>query len=346
MIVLVCNAGAGSGFGHLMRCRALAGAMRDAGGRCVLLGPSASYRNPFDGVLFDEWIAIEEWSSPQKEAERLLSVAARVGAHAAVLDDYRANNDYQRVLHDARFRWLQFDTSIDGPRYPDVLVNPSPGARAEDYFGVMKKRDVLLLLGPQFAILRAEFPPEARDVKAGADLTVMLTFGAGDDRGAGIFVLEELVGKTDEGLSYLVVSGEHNPQNSRLMKWVEEKGDDRVSLLINPRHMSTAYAECDIAIMSGGTSIYEAAACGLPMLLLTVADNQVKQAKAWAEAGAAVYLGGYGEVQGESLRKVVNLLVRDRGGRGAMSTLGRSMVDGLGAARVAQHVLALSGRKV
>lgn len=344
LIVLVCNAGANFGFGHLMRCRALAAALNKAGEQCMILGPHSSYREDADSGLFAEWVAIEEWLSPEHEAARLLAIAARAGAHVAVIDDYRADNDYQKVLHNAEFYWLQFDTSIDGPRYPKVLVNPSPGVRAEDYYEVMADRDTVFLFGPEFAILRSEFPPEFGAPESDDALRVLLTFGAGDDRGAAIFALAKLIETTRCDVSFVLVSGEHNPQNDRLIRWVEEHGDGRVLLLVNPSSIASAYAGCDLAIMSGGTSIYEAAACGIPMLLLTIADNQVRQAKAWADTGAALYVGRYGEVHVEKLADMANALIVSRLRRAEMSRIGRSLVDGLGAARVARSVLQLVHR--
>jgi len=96
--------------------------------------------------------------------------------------------------------------------------------------------------------------------------------------------------------------------------------------------------------MSGGTSIYEAAACGVPMLLLPTADNQVKQSKAWAGSGAAVYLGRFGEVSGTQLLEALSVLVSNSEILDQMSLAGCRLVDGCGAVRVARSVARLSER--
>lgn len=344
MIILVCNAGPEAGFGHLMRARALATALIDLGERCALLGPSLAYSNEGDCGLFDEWMPIEHWTSDEEEARRLLSIAGSIGADSAVVDDYRANNTYQELLYRSDFPWLQFDTSIDGPRFPSILVNPSPGARSEDYQQVMERPDTVFLLGPRFAVLRPEFLGVVRAPRRSAPLRVLLTFGAGDDLGASLFVLGELISGTPLDLHFVVVSGLHNPQNPSLRQFVRERGSDRVSLLVNPPSLSEVYSSADIAIMSGGTSIYEAAACGVPMLLLPTADNQVKQSKAWAGSGAAVYLGRFGEVSGTQLLEALSVLVSNSEILDQMSLAGCRLVDGCGAVRVARSVARLSER--
>ncbi|WP_300339326.1 hypothetical protein [Accumulibacter sp.] len=344
MIILACNAGAQAGFGHLMRTRALATALSHLGERCVLLGPGSTYSRDSDHALFDEWIPIDHWTSDEEEAKRLLSIAGRVGANSAVLDDYRANNAYQEILHRSRFPWLQFDTSIDGPRFPNILVNPSPGARSDDHQRVMARSDTVFLFGPRFAVLRPEFSDVVRVPRETPAIRVLLTFGAGDDFGASAFVLRELVARAAQDLEFVVVSGEHNPQNFILDEWVRERGGNRVSLLINPPLLSAVYSSADIAIMSGGTSIYEVASCGIPMLLLPTVDNQIKQSVAWAESGAALYLGRFGEVSGAQLGETLNFLISNPRLREEMSLAGRQLVDGRGAIRVAKHVVGLGER--
>jgi spore coat polysaccharide biosynthesis predicted glycosyltransferase SpsG len=62
-------------------------------------------------------------------------------------------------------------------------------------------------------------------------------------------------------------------------------------------------ASCDLAIMAGGTTIYEAAYCGLPMILVAIAHNQIYQSKVWGARPEILYLGTNGELTAEKLLK-------------------------------------------
>ena len=106
-------------------------------------------------------------------------------------------------------------------------------------------------------------------------------------------------------------------------------------LHISPTQVAALFSTCDLAVMAGGTSSYEAASCGLPMLLLTIAENQEPQSQAWQDKGAAVYLGRFNEVSGEDLVSHFSNLSRSQKLREQMSQCGQHEVDGKGAEKIA-----------
>jgi RimJ/RimL family protein N-acetyltransferase len=94
-----------------------------------------------------------------------------------------------------------------------------------------------------------------------------------------------------------------------------------------------------VALAAAGTTCLELALFGVPMVLVSVADNQVIGATALAEKGAATYLG---ELPGVAPAAAANALVdlwRDEGRRAAMGAAGRTLVDGGGAPRVVSRML-------
>ena len=90
--------------------------------------------------------------------------------------------------------------------------------------------------------------------------------------------------------------------------------------------------------MAGGTITFEAAACGLPMILIATAENQVGLTQAWHERGIAVKLGRYDDVSAEQLLNTFWRLT-EVARRQQMSNRGRAAVDGKGAERIAKILL-------
>lgn len=338
MIIFRCNASPVVGFGHLMRCRSLAIALKQLGQDSIMVGPLTEYATPGDDHLFRQWIPRPVWSSAKADAEYLVELAQETGSSVAVLDDYRVDQVYQLVLKGVGIRWLQFDRGFKQPLWADIVVNASPAAEAEHYRGVVQNPDARLLLGPKYAILRPEFPPKALTSVRSHVRNVLVTFGGGDDRGAIIFVLSTLLPVTAQSVRFLVMSGKHNPRNAEIQDWIADYGGDRVDLHINPPSVAELMVKCDIAVMAGGTTTYEAACCGLPMILMAIADNQIRQSKGWEKIGVAKYLGSFINQLLDSLPVCFRNLVKPE----ELSTMRRKAyktVDGAGFSRVSHEII-------
>ena len=89
---------------------------------------------------------------------------------------------------------------------------------------------------------------------------------------------------------------------------------------------------CDLAVVSAGQSMLEAAATGTPTLVVVVADNQFEQADQLGRRGAVV-VAGPGELEDR-----VRALAGDPEARAAAAAAARRTVDGRGAQRIAQRV--------
>ena len=333
-VVFRCNAGPEIGFGHLVRCRALAHTLYEKGEHCVMVGPDQSYTKPEDHELFEDWISVPDWPSSTDDAQGLIGIAKARQAKWLVLDDYRVDETYQLAVRAAGLRWLQFDGSASKPLWADIILNASPSARAEeDYSAMVRNPNAQLLLGPAYAILRPEFqdviPREpGRPVKR-----ILVTFGGGDDRGGNQFVLSTLLPITSPDQHVVVISGASNPNNTSIKQWIESYGKDRVSLFVDPDHVASLFASCDLAIMAGGTSVYEALRCGVYPIIFSIVDNQKRHSKAWAEKGCVKYLGDYKDLDKFTLVQATQNLLSN-----TVQFSCEKLIDGNGATRVAGQI--------
>lgn len=339
MILFRCNASPEIGFGHLTRCRALAQALHQKGESCIMVGPDITYTGSDDQSIFNDWVAVNKWNNSKEDAAYLAEFASRMGVRWIVLDDYRIDDTYQLVLREAGLRWLQFDGTAQKPLWADLVLVPNLALSADDYSDVLRNPNTKILSGPNYALLRPEFPPDNLRTTGRSVEKILVTFGGGDDRGAVEFVLSALVTATSAALNFTVVSGTHNPRNLQLSDWIARHGDGRVNLSINPDHIAPLFTSCDLAIMAGGASTYEAACCGLPMILMSIADNQVAHAKAWDRLGAGCYLGTFPGVSENFLIKLFIDILNDHARRQAMAYAGMNYIDGKGAQRIAKVLL-------
>jgi spore coat polysaccharide biosynthesis predicted glycosyltransferase SpsG len=103
------------------------------------------------------------------------------------------------------------------------------------------------------------------------------------------------------------------------------------------------FAACDVAVVAGGLTLYEACAVGAPAVGLAVVPAQQKAIAAFAASGALVDAGSWKEGEaalGRAAEGVASCLM-DRSAADRRARRGRQLVDGRGARRVAARIRAL-----
>lgn len=99
----------------------------------------------------------------------------------------------------------------------------------------------------------------------------------------------------------------------------------------------------DLMIGSGGVTVWEAAFLGTPSMVLC--HNHHELNNAFNDYDFVVNLGLAEQVRKEDIKKSVTNLINNQGLRNDLSKKGRELIDGLGAARVAEVIVGLGGSK-
>ena len=344
-VIFFCDASPIVGFGHLNRCLVLAHELHRSGECCVMVGPSKKYCDSSRRAIFKDWITLGEILEDFYQISRLLIKTAKIyNSYVAVLDDYRIDKAFQKNLKEANMHYLLFDNGKRNDIYADIILNTNPIVSKSDYRNKLTNPKAKLLLGPKYSIIRPEFPPVMSKTKSPIK-TILITFGGGDDRGAILLVLNALLKMRMQNVEFIVVSGQDNPNNNKIKQWIGSHNFANIELKINPSSIAELFALCDLAIMAGGTTVYEVASIGLPMILISIADNQVKHSYDWSQVTESIkYIGGLEDFQEEILIKVFNQLLCEEGEMVRHNIKMRTTVDGLGRSRVASEIIKIKER--
>lgn len=339
MIIIRCNAGAKVGFGHLVRCRVLAIELKKRNIETIIIGPAEHLKTKLDVEIFSHWIARPEWGTAQEEANFHIEIARKFNCKYIILDDYRSEFEHQLLLRQENLVMLQqYDASKPQKFAAHFVINSSPFEKREFYEDSLYSDDIKMLHGPKYAILRSDFTNIERS-KA-KDNKILLTFGGGDDRGAVLQSLKALYDIIPQNYQVEVIVGEHNPRIDSIKIWMEKNNpDQQISLKINPPNISEIFAYCKFAIMGGGTSTFEAAYMGTPMILIPIASNQFDQGLGWQNIGAAIYLGDYNKVNNMALRSSFLSLIDNPNKLEKMADKARKSMDSLGTKRILDVLL-------
>lgn len=324
--------------GHLKRCLTLARELADRDSEVFFLCRAESIDvSEHMPPMVREW-ELMQWSlGPEEDAREVARIYITKQIDAAIIDHYRADEEYQKILYRSNIQWLQFDGTARYPIWADWILNMSPGVYESLYVDLIKK-NAILLLGPGYALLRKEFDNKQLLRKRDHVRRILLTFGGGDDRGAAIHCLHALKA-IDKDIERVVLMNNTNPQRDKILKWCKE-GHDNTKAVIDAEETATHMASADLGITAGGMTVFEMAALGIPLLILQIADNQVPITKAWQQRGYGVDLGPFDHLKQEDVLKETISLMENARRRDTMSETGRSLVDGHGTRRVAEALLA------
>jgi spore coat polysaccharide biosynthesis predicted glycosyltransferase SpsG len=268
-------------------------------------------------------------------ANQLMALAEKWDAIGLILDDPRLGEVYQQTLFKAGLKWLQFDGTAKKPLWANWVLNALPSANASEYAKVLRNPEASLLLGPSYAVLRHEFEAVHGAVKNEHPLNILVTFGGGDDRGAMAWCFKALLPLLGEHTHLKIISGQANPRNASNMGLIPHSHRAWVDYAIQPAAPWEIMATCHMAVMASGTTAHEANCCQLPMVLVSLVENQHAPGLAWQQAGQAQYVGPWESVSESALQNSVAQCMQ---AIRTTSPKAQALVDGQGANRVAQAI--------
>jgi UDP-2,4-diacetamido-2,4,6-trideoxy-beta-L-altropyranose hydrolase len=332
MIGIRVDGNARIGSGHVTRCLAVARQLRARGSEPLFFSVREDERITRAGFGCAALGGVYDDLSAE---DPLPALRAR-GVTTLLVDSYFADAAYFERLAGVR-RAAMFD--MGDPALPcELLVDYN--VNWEDFHFTRTGR---LLPGPSYAPLRGEFCglPDSRTF--GRVRSVLLTAGGADPAASTGRILEALRrGPALAGVEIHVVIGGLNPQGIHLREAAARQ--EGVAVYEDVSNMAELMMSADIAVSAGGTTLYEICACGLPCVTYSAAGNQDVMVGEMQRRGAMLSAGILRTDEARCLQAIVRLVREMRGDaalREALSHRARSLVDGRGAARIAQALMEL-----
>ena len=347
-----CDGSVSIGMGHVMRCRALASALRERGHQiCFVMRDLPGHASLVVQEADFEVIALpyfeESTDLTKHDLQSTQEVIRRKGADWVLVDHYGATPDYLRALREGGVRVAVIDDladrDLDGAGW---ILNQNLGAQGLAY---RAGSDCIRLLGPAYALLGPEFAVVRQSLSrafSAQDQRVFVTLGGGDTTQLCSEVLLAL-NRVVRPLSVYCILGGSARLPACLTEIVQTLRHE-VRIFRNVTNMADLLAWADVSLNAGGATCWEACCLGLPMVVATVSPDQVLNASGLTQYGCAESLGAWA-VNGNSrdlrdlrdprdlrdLAGLVEALLGEPERRAQMSTKARSLVDGLGAQRAA-----------
>lgn len=341
LLVLRADADGHIGSGHVMRCLALAQEWRRHDGEVIVLGRVNSEQ--LRQRLVAEGCRHVSLPAVHPQPEDLQTLVSWLNEKAGqpgwlVLDGYHFDAGYQQAIRATGWMLLVVDDYAHLPVYhADILLNPNAHACDLTY---NTDSATLRLLGTRYTPLRQEFllPAEQSPSTAPHAPRILVTMGGADPDNVTSLAIDALMAMGRQDLEVKIVIGTLNPHRQGLLDQLAS-ARFHVEPLDLVANMAPLMRWADITVSAAGSTCWEMAALGVPMVLTVLADNQTLVASSLADLGAAVNLGWFHDWQPKQAADVITSVLANRDLRLAMKANGQKLVDGLGSERIIAQML-------
>lgn len=320
------------GGGHIMRCLALAGVLRERG--CDIAFAAARGSADSAPALARSGFELLDASQP---ADVPVPAGWDGRADAIFVDLYTSEKADETRMRDRASVIAVIEDLPERLHDCDLLVAALPGGQASSYSGRVPK-GCRILAGAGYALLRPEFAqwrPHALEhhLQEREISRVLVSMGLTDVGGcSGAIARIALTALPRARID--VVLGPH--ASSRPALTALAQAEPRLNVLVDVDNMAQRMSEADLAIGAGGGTSLERCALGLPSIAVILADNQRETTQILQAEGALVAIDALDRVDRELAARIGEL---SAAARVSMAEKAAAACDGQGAQRVADALL-------
>ncbi|MEK9532811.1 MAG: UDP-2,4-diacetamido-2,4,6-trideoxy-beta-L-altropyranose hydrolase, partial [Alphaproteobacteria bacterium] len=267
--------------------------------------------------LYLNWLGATE----EEDAEQTIKAMPKV-ADLLIVDSYALSQVWHKQLRPYTKKILVIDDLANRQFDCDILLNQNFGIKRSAYEGKVR-RDTELLLGCEYALLRAEFAEKRNEARirrhqSSKITNILVSLGGSDIDNVTYDVLKQI----DNTLNIVVVLGSASPHNKMIKDYAKKRN---IEVVIDADNMADLMLNADIAIGAGGSTSWERCCLGLPTLLCILAENQRSGAVQLEKQGAAAVI--------RDLANDLQAIMENPQYHKAMSDNAMSICDGLGCRR-------------
>lgn len=321
------------GTGHIMRCLALADALREQGKEIVFVTAEPYFKQLTTACGFSCMVLGTAYDRMEEELPVFLPLLERDRPELVILDSYFVTPRYMEAIKNiSRLLYIDDLNTFDYP--VDIVVNYNIYGPELSY-----PQNKAYFLGPQYALLRKEFRGLERRIVQEQVKNVLISTGGTDQYHVALRCAEYLREHPPcENVVFHLILGAMNQDVEELEIIATEL--PFIELHHQVKNMCSLMLQCDAALSAAGTTLYELCACGLPTVTYILADNQVQGAQAFQKAGLMLCAGDIRKDVRfpEHLFESLNILVNNFVLRQRMSEQMQDAVDGNGAMQLAKNI--------
>jgi UDP-2,4-diacetamido-2,4,6-trideoxy-beta-L-altropyranose hydrolase len=356
-IALRADASPVSGIGHVMRCLSLAAALRDNGAHPYLvsrrlgvdvgaiarkasievveLKSPAGKTSTVDSVPHASWAGVD-WRCDVSDTAQAL---AERRCSLVVVDHYAFDERWHRALsQEIGVRIAAIDDLADRLLAVDLIVDHNVALDHDAKYQGVNLHDCEVLGGPRYALLGPQFASAPRNPAAHPVRSIGVFMGGADAAGWSPKIVKALREGAGFSGGIEIATTVSNQRLAELQVIASSIPDTQ--LLLDARDLVQFFGRHELHIGAGGGATWERCCLGAPTLAIVAATNQREVLQPLAGKGVIEMLDD-ALITGEAVARRAVELMEQPLKRTSMSARSQELVDGRGATRVAQKLIAL-----
>jgi UDP-2,4-diacetamido-2,4,6-trideoxy-beta-L-altropyranose hydrolase len=280
-LTVLTEGGRNFGFGHLSRCISISEYFKKAG---VITEYIVDGDDSIQQMLKNQSFVLMDWLNKKSVLQKLQQ------SSFILIDSLRISGEQIKEIQ-------QLDANIiyiDDEKRKNILdkgfvLDWTVLSDKKNYF-FPKKENVTYLLGSKYTPLRRHFKFKDRINISNKVENIFVSFGGSDVRNLTPKVLGLLVEHYPKLKKSIVVGDGFT--NLETLKLVQ---DENTTLIYNAgdKKMSSLMKNSDIAISSGGQTLYELTCLGIPTIAILMIENAREDTEGWNKIGSIDYIGNF-----------------------------------------------------
>ena len=239
------------------------------------------------------------------------------------------SEDYLKTIKKEVCLLVSIDDGSDIVFYSDILINPNFNPNINHSYSSKTQ----YYSGAKYVILKKAFEKYAvkkkrirREIKS-----LFICFGGSDKNN----ITQKIVNMVREmDINIIVVIG---IMYNELVKNI--KGHRNIQIKRDAHNMDELIYDADLAIISGGTLLYETCTIGTPAIVICQNQEQNRESEFFAENNVTINLGIFDNINEDTAQNTILKLSSDYGIRQLLSKNAKQLIDGRGAERIVNIIL-------
>jgi UDP-2,4-diacetamido-2,4,6-trideoxy-beta-L-altropyranose hydrolase len=323
-IVFRCNGDSQIGWGHVKRCLNLAQWLRGKYKIYFVINQDPLVCEHIKEKGFPVF-EISEKGADEKVNEKIVNTILGFEPHIVVNDIHDTTYEYMHSLKTHNVKCVNFDDMSKNTKMAHVVVDANRKEKEGKCFG------------PAYIVLSSIYPKLAKKSRKVHQKvkTILFSFGGSDPSNLTEKALRSLEDRIPPNIELLVTVGPSFQNKAQLEKWGEKYN---VVLLPDVGELAHLLLDVDMAIVSGGTTMYESLSLGTPTVVMAQNKAEAKNARRMEKKGAVMYLGEGPKISDKKIMRKVNALINDHPMREKISAKAKATIDGKGLFRILEQI--------
>ena len=335
------------GYGHMIRCLALAGNLKNFFNIIFL---TTNYKGNINSLIKKnnyKLIQLKKTKTNQSkikiklDAEQTIKIINKIGNEKSLLlvDNYELSSRWESMVKPFVNKIIVIDDLISRKHNCDLIIDQNLHTNMQKLYVNCLPKKCIRLFGPSYVILRKQFLQEKKFTKKRKlpIKKILITFGGSDYQNHTLLVLNNLKNIDTKKTVFVVVGKAHSNKKSiksfckkfPYFEYIEQTND-----------MAKLIRMSDLSIGSGGTTTWERCFLGLPSIIIITSNDQKDIAHAISKNKCGINIGKINTSTKMNLNDIIqNFKSNDFEN---MSKKCMNLVDGKGVIRITKEIRKLS----